>query len=98
MKLIKRRFDHLSRKEAISILNELEGPLFEIILSCGSSDVASGDVLMEVFLDLETNPKLRALFPSGDELDSWERFRLERGDDPKAIGEFVYGSQANPWR
>ena len=97
MKLIKRRFDHLSRKEAIAILNELEGPLFEIILSCGSSDGASGDVLSWVLMGLETNPKLRPIFPSGDELDSWERFRRERGDDPKAIGEFVYGARANPW-
>ncbi len=98
MRLKKGRFEHFSREEAIALLNEIEGPLLDMALGQASGDVCSGDVVGEVFLALQCNPRLQLLFPTAEEIDSWERFVLKRGDGPEEIGEFVYGPEKNPWR
>jgi hypothetical protein len=98
MPLIKGRFDDLSREELLDILRELEGPFLELELSL---DGCAGDpalVLQEVFFVLHGNPRLQLLFPTRQEYDDWERFKDQHGNGVKAIGDFVYGRDENPWR
>ena len=98
MALKRGRFENLSRKEALRVLDELEGPLLELLLGQNSRDVTSGDVPAEVLLHLFCDPRLGPLLLNRDELDSWETFKLEHGDGCAEIGEFVYGPEENPWR
>ena len=97
MPLRSERFNHLSRADAVALLNRLEGPLLEIILSGDSSDVSSLDVVPEVLLHLSADQSAQVIFPTAQEQDEWERFKLEHGEGPKQIGEFIYGSLSNPW-
>ena len=98
MHLKRDRFSELSHEEAIALLNKLEGPWLEIALSGVSADCTSSDVLAEVMLALQNDPSFSVLFPTDDEWEAWERFKAERGDGAKKIGEFVYGTDENPWR
>ncbi len=91
------RFDRLSRGDATALLRELEGPLLEITLAQESSDAAAGDVMGEVMRALHANPRVQAIFPTEGEWADWDRFKLECGDGPEKIGEFIYGERANPW-
>ena len=97
MPLRSERSNRLSREEAIALANWLRGTLLEIILSEDSSDVSSSDVVGEVVLALSADPSFRRTFLSVEEQDEWERFKLEHGDGPKQIGEFIYGHLSNPW-
>ena len=98
MQLKMGRYDHLTHEEAIALLRALEGPLLELVLSGGSFDVGAGDVFGETFHSLAFDPRVQLIFPTEEECDLWEAFRLERGDGPAEIGEFVYGPDENPWR
>ena len=92
------RFSNLSHEGAIALLNKFEGPWLEIVLSQDSADICSGDVLGEVMMTFYSDPAFLALIPSNEEYEAWERFKRERGDGPKEIGDFVYGPGENPWR
>ena len=96
-RLKKGRFDHLIHEEAIALLRELEGPLLEWLLSQVSSESTACDVPGEVLLALQHDPRVQLLFPTEEELESWDRFKRERGEGAKEIGEFVYGPDENPW-
>ena len=99
MPLIRGRFDHLSREELLDILRELEGPLLELELSLDGCAGEPDLVLQEVFFVLHGNPRLQLLFPTRQEDDDWERFKGQHGSNGvKAIGDFVYGRDENPWR
>ncbi len=98
MHLKRSRFSDLSHEDAIALLNKFEGPWLEIALSHESAVICSGDVLGEVMMTLHSDPAFLALFPSNEEWKAWERFKRERGDGPKEIGDFIYGPDENPWR
>ena len=97
MRLKRSRFDHLSREEAIELLNRLQGPLRELVLSAHSADMASGDVMIETLMVLRRDPHLEVILLTKEEWEAWDRFQAERGDGPEEIGEFVYGPDENPW-
>ena len=91
------RFQSLSREEAITILCSLEGPLLELILSENSGDVTASDVPGEVIRALENSRLFQQFVRTDSILAAWERFKAEHGEGARAIGEFVYGPDGNPW-
>lgn len=93
MQLIKGRFDHLSREDAITLLEVLEGPLLELELGGASGDTCAADVPMEVLLALQNHPRLQLIFLTDEEDASWQQFRAEHGDCPTAIGDFIVSAQ-----
>lgn len=98
MPLINGRFDDISGEDAKALLGAMEGPFLELELSLDSGDPTSCDVLAELFMALRLDPRFARLFPTKEELESWRRFKRERGEGAKEIGEFVYGPDENPWR
>ena len=94
---LKNRFDHITREEAIGLLRELQGPLLELMLSEDSWDSTASDVLGEVMLSLQQNPRLEPLLLTAEEFRSWKQFKHQHGCGAKEIGEFVYGAEENPW-
>ena len=71
--------------------------LLEIVLSEDSSDVCSGDVPSEIVLSLSSDPSFEDILLTVEEQEEWDRFRAKHGNGPAQIGEFAYGSAANPW-
>lgn len=98
MPLKKGRFEHLSLEKARALLGALERPLLALALARESWDTGVVGVIHEVMDELEFGSQCDALFPTEEELESWEAFARERGGDEKAIGDFVYGPDENPWR
>ena len=98
MLLKRRRFDHFSREEAIALLEALEGPLLELWFGMWSEDADSDVMFGEIMHAFNLDPQFDPVLPSGEEIESWERFEGERGGAVEMIGEFIYGPDENPWR